>query len=137
MARARPFETFAQLRASFGRRRATAPRADGVSLAFDTQNRCLHEQQALQEMAGEEAWRSHIAVLAQRHDEHAARANSFNLNTFLRWSHYNAERDESLRFDADAHGSGWLRGDFAGHCSGLSRLRRALCVAVLMGSVKR
>jgi len=132
-------------------RRATAPRADGVSLAFDTQNKCLHEQQALQEMAAEQAWRSHIAVLAQRHDAHElnapvgaghtreerSREERFNLNTFLRWSHYHAERDESLRFDADAHGSGWLRGDFAGHCSGLSPLRRALCVAVLMGSVKR
>ena len=41
-----------------------------------------------------------------------------------------------LRF-ADAHGSSWLQGDFAGHCSGLSPLRRALCVAVLVGAVER
>jgi hypothetical protein len=125
-------------------RRATAPRADGVSLAYDSQAKCLHEQQALQEMASEDEWRKHIAVLTQREQPAPTsvgaartRLDDFNLNTFLRWSHYNAERAESLRFDADAHGSGWLRGDFAGHCAGLSPLRRALCVAVLMGSVKR
>ena len=59
----------------------------------------------------------------------------WNLNTFLRWSHYSAERDEMMRFDADRPGSGWVRGDFAGHCSGLSPARRALCVAVLLGAV--
>jgi len=140
-------------------RRATAPRDDGISLAFDTQASCLHEQQALQEMLKEPYWRTRVGVLAQRvdaeRDDTAAAAAtsgaqvatspeaevavvqqpSFNLNTFLRWSHYNAERDSHLRFDGDAYGSGWVRGDFAGHCSGLSSVRRALCVAVLLGSV--
>ena len=64
-----------------------------------------------------------------------AAAPAWNLNTFLRWSHYNAERDENMRFEGDRHGSGWRPGDFAGHCSGLSPLRRALCVAVLIGAV--
>lgn len=146
-------------------RRATAPRADGVSLAFDSQARCLHEQQALEEMLGEPYWRTRIGVLAQRDHEHtptmavaaatgtaravqsAARDDAtsegatpqllFNLNTFLRWSHYNAERRSYLRFDTDRHGSGWVKGDFAGHCSGLSSVRRALCTAVLLSSVVR
>mmetsp|Transcript_27679 Transcript_27679/g.70808 ORF Transcript_27679/g.70808 Transcript_27679/m.70808 type:complete len:258 (-) Transcript_27679:134-907(-) len=126
-------------------RRATAERDDGVSLAFDPQARCLHEQQALQEMVWSAEWAPHVAVLDQR--EPSSRGSplggvggderGFNLNTFLRWSHWNAEREETLRFDADAHGSGWLPGDFAGHCSGLSPLRRAMCVAVLVGAVKR
>ena len=59
----------------------------------------------------------------------------WNLNTFLRWSHFNAERAEEMRYDMDAAGSGWLLGDFAGHCSGLSPVRRALCVAALLGAV--
>ena len=124
-------------------RRATARRADGVSLAKDPQSRCLHEQQALQEMVWSGEWQRQIAVLDQR-DSSAASAlhlvggeRAFNLNTFLRWSHYNAERAEEARFEGDAHGSGWLQGDFAGHCSGLSPLRRALCVAVLVDAVKR
>ena len=110
-------------------RRAAAPRGDGLSLAFDSQEHCLHEQQALQEMLDEPRWRRSIAVLTQRAEE------AFNLNTFLRWSHYNAERQANLQFENDAHGSGWVRGDFAGHCSGLSSVRRALCVAVLLGAV--
>jgi len=128
-------------------KRATAPRSDGVSLAFDTQARCLHEQQALEEMLREPRWRTRISVLAQRSaaDDAAqaavpmppatVRQPAFNLNTFLRWSHYDSERGSHLRFDRDAPGSSWVRGDFAGHCSGLSSVRRALCVAVLLGSV--
>ena len=123
-------------------RRATARRADGVSLAKDPQSRCLHEQQALQEMVWSGEWQRQIAVLEQREEQGAtlpatAGEHAFNLNTFLRWSHYNAERAEEARFEGDAHGSGWLQGDFAGHCSGMSPLRRALCVAVLVGAVKR
>jgi len=117
-------------------RRATVPRADGLSLATDPQARCLHEQQALQEMVWSGEWAEHVAVIEQRTSDTLTSddgAIGFNLNTFLRWSHYNAERDETLRFDTDARGSAWLSGDFAGHCSGLSPLRRALCVAVLVG----
>ena len=115
----------------------------------------LHEQQALQEMLAESHWRALVTVLPQRSQaDRAAEARhssisqvnaaakvvaatqpSFNLNTFLRWSHFDSERDQQMRFDADAFGSGWVRGDFAGHCSGLSSLRRALCVAVLLSSV--
>ena len=62
-------------------------------------------------------------------------SGGWNLNTFLRWSHYHAERQEELRYDADAAGSGWSRGDFVGHCSGLSPVRRAICVAALLGAV--
>jgi len=122
-------------------RRATAPRDDGVSLAIDSQAHCLHEQQALQEMRDEEPrWRRSIAIVEQRteegREEHSAQQKStFNLNTFLRWSHFNAERSSWLNFGHDAVGSSWVRGDFAGHCSGLSSVRRALCVAVLLGSV--
>ena len=63
----------------------------------------------------------------------------FNLNTFLRWSHVDTERDGvgTMRFDGDASGSAWRVGDFSGHCSGLSPLRRALCIAVLLGAVVR
>ena len=146
-------------------RRATSPRADGVSLAFDSQARCLHEQQAREEMLSEPYGRTRIGVIAQRDHEHpprmavaaatgtaravhpdarddatsegAAPEPLFNLNTFLRWSHYNAERRSYLRFDTDRHGSGWVKGDFAGHCSGLSSVRRALCTAVLLSSVLR
>ena len=92
--------------------------------------------QALQEMVWSGEWAEHVAVIEQRSSDAPASdsgAAGFNLNTFLRWSHYNAERDETLRFDTDARGSAWLTGDFAGHCSGLSPLRRALCVAVLVG----
>ena len=59
-------------------------------------------------------------------------ASAWNLNTFLRWSHFHAERKEDMRFELDAVGSGWQVRDFAGHCSGLSPVRRALCVAVLL-----
>ena len=137
-------------------RRASLRRADGASLATDPQSRgVLHEQQALQEMLAESHWRALVTVLPQRSQaDRAAEARhssisqvnaaakvvaatqpSFNLNTFLRWSHFDSERDQQMRFDADAFGSGWVRGDFAGHCSGLSSLRRALCVAVLLSSV--
>jgi len=119
-------------------RRASSPRDDGLSLAHDPQSRgCLHEQQALQEMIAHSAhWRARVAVLDQREQNDAGgEAVFWNLNTFLRWSHYDAERAEQLRYDADAAGSGWTHGDFAGHCSGLSPVRRALCVASLLGAV--
>ena len=133
-------------------RRATAPRDDGVSLAFDPQSRgCLHEQQALQEMLESSAyWRARVAVLEQREDADAdadARTHPdadetrvgegtsrWNLNTFLRWTH-RAEDGRTLRYDADAAGSAWQGGDFSGHCSGLSPVRRALCVAALLAAV--
>ena len=59
------------------------------------------------------------------------------MNTFLRWSHFDAEGavGTSRRFESDEFGTAWRPGDFAGHCSGLSPLRRALCVAVLIGFV--
>ena len=117
-------------------RRAAVARDDlgGLSLATAPQSACLHEQQALEEMLQLPDWRSHVTILEQRAEVEAA-APAWNLNTFLRWSHYNAERDENMRFEGDRHGSGWRPGDFAGHCSGLSPLRRALCVAVLIGAV--
>jgi hypothetical protein len=51
-----------------------------------------------------------ITVLAQR-------TSSFNLNTFLRWSHFDPVRGLFLRYDADRSSSKWRRGDFAGHCT--------------------
>ena len=146
-------------------RRADEEREDGLSLAHDPQSSgCLHEQQALQEMLASTAyWRARVAVLEQREEDpeadrlrgggaverparlleqHAGRGGysrggsaRWNLNTFLRWSHFNAERAEEMRYDMDAAGSGWLLGDFPGHCSGLSPVRRALCVAALLGAV--
>jgi len=135
-------------------RRASAEREDGVSLARDSQSVCLHEQQALQEMVeGSSYWRTRVGLLEQRsssdgpkrhvalpYDAHpspaaaseASNGADFNLNTFLRWSHFHAERKEDMRFELDAAGSGWQMHDFAGHCSGLSPVRRALCVAVLL-----
>ena len=128
-------------------RRATEWRADGLSLATDPQSLgCLHEQQALQEMLEQPEWRAKVAVLDQRDELEGRRiggelqadgatSTPFNMNTFLRWSHHNAERDAEMRFDGDAYGSRWRRGDFAGHCSGLSPVRRSLCVSVLLDAV--
>ena len=139
-------------------RRATeAGRADGLVLATSPQSAgCLHEQQALQEMMRCCAnWRAKVSVLEQRSvgadgaaEDTDASSNgdggdgdggAFNLNTFLRWSHVDNEREGvgAMRFDGDASGSGWRAGDFSGHCSGLSPLRRALCSAVLLGAVVR
>lgn len=129
-------------------RRADADRDDGLVLAMDPQSAgCLHEQQALQEMLAHRYWRARVAVLEQREDGTDARARSsqpgqppaaaegWNLNTFLRWSHFHGERQEELRYDTDVAASGWRWHDFAGHCSGLSPARRALCVAALLGAV--
>ena len=126
-------------------RRATAVREDGLSLAHDAQSAgCLHEQQALQEMLRDDSnyWRSKVAVLQQRTaaEEESQQLSQYsepawNLNTFLRWSHFHAERKEEMRYDGDASSSRWSRGDFVGHCSGLSPVRRALCVAALLGAV--
>lgn len=94
-------------------------------------------------------WRTRVAVLAQRADVSGVNAGTtmatssatssagpqWNLNTFLRWSHYHPERHEEMRFDGDVGGSRWLAGDFAGHCSGLNPVRRALCIAGLLGAV--
>lgn len=140
-------------------RRATAVRADGVQLATGSQRDCLHEQQALQEMLQDDDaphWRQRVAVLVQRaaepspspsaaarggsvehRERRGGRAGLFNLNTFLRWSHADVQRAEMMRFDADDRDSAWVEGDFAGHCSGLSPLRRVLCVAVLLEAVVR
>ena len=139
-------------------RRASTARADGLSLATDPQSRgALHEQQALQEMLQESSyWRQRVGILAQRdmqrggapgdtaadgeafaaHGGHKSMATAprWNLNTFLRWSHYHSERSEQMRFDMDAAGSSWQMGDFAGHCSGLSPVRRSLCLSVLLGA---
>ena len=139
-------------------RRATAARADGLSLATDPQSRgVLHEQQALQEMLESSSyWRQRVGILEQRDMKTRGDAPSadalagklveggegrpvprqprWNLNTFLRWSHYHSERSEQMRFDMDAVGSSWQVGDFAGHCSGLSPVRRSLCLSVLLGA---
>ena len=133
-------------------RRASERRSDGMSLVKDLQSQhCLHEQQALQEMVlGSSYWRRRIAILEQRDVRNAAAQTAgllpspaaayqqstgrWNLNTFLRWSHYSSERLEHMRFDNDAFGSRWRVGDFAGHCSGLSPLRRSLCLSLLLNS---
>ena len=130
-------------------RRASERRGDGMSLVKDLQSQhCLHEQQALQEMVlGSSYWRRRIAILEQRDVRNAAAqtaaqtagllpspAAAWNLNTFLRWSHYSSERSEHMRFDNDAWGSRWRPNDFAGHCSGLSPLRRSLCLSLLLNS---
>merc|ERR1719424_914992 len=87
-------------------------------------------------------WRRQVAVLKQREEGQAAVATTtqnapagkpWNLNTFLRWSHFNVERRQEMRF-VDTPGSGWRYADFAGHCSGLSPVRRALCISVLLGN---
>lgn len=109
-------------------RRASAVRHDGVSLGGDSQIHCLHEQQALAEMM-EDGWPG-IAVLAQR-------SPAFNLNTFLRWSHYDAKRGQDLHFHDDKLETMWRDGDFIGHCSGLSAERRSLCVAMLLSAAAR
>ena len=118
-------------------RRADAERDDGLVLARSSQGEgCLHEQQALQEMLSLAHWRARVAILEQREDGGGTNAEErFDLNTFLRWSHFDGERQEELRYDMDAAGSAWRRTDFAGHCSGLSPVRRALCVAALLGAV--
>jgi len=126
-------------------RRATAVRADGVSLGFDSQRHCLHEQQALQEMLAERV--PGIAAVRQRQEsadqgpadprlEPHSRP-SFNLNTFLRWSHYDDERGLAQRFTDDGLWTKWRPGDFAGHCSGMSRVRRGICVHALLNAVQK
>ena len=171
-------------------RRATAVRADGVSLGFDSQRHCLHEQQALQEMLAERV--PGIAAVRQRQesadqgpaDPRLEPRPSFNLNTFLRWSHYDDERGLAQRFTDDGlwcvaphhtstcpragtwghvpilhrfeprlrygsreltplhdcvtvHRTKWRPGDFAGHCSGMSRVRRGICVHALLNAVQK
>ena len=68
-------------------RRATARRADGISLAHDSQAKCLHEQQALQEMVWSGDWQHHIAVTEQRGGaQEGLGGGGFNLNTVTRQS---------------------------------------------------
>jgi len=112
---------------------ATEPRKDGVSLAHASQRLCLHEQEALATLAQRTRCGSGgIEVLPQRgYDE----MEGFNLNTFLRWSHFDGSRDQLQVYDHDSSASQWRRGDFAGHCTGLSYLRRGLCVRTLLASV--
>mmetsp|Transcript_3568 Transcript_3568/g.9988 ORF Transcript_3568/g.9988 Transcript_3568/m.9988 type:complete len:409 (+) Transcript_3568:72-1298(+) len=109
--------------------RADQWRADGTSLSTDGQASCLHEQQALEEMLQSGEWASEIGVLEQR------APGAWNLNTFLRWSHYDAEREADRRYEEDSRAGAWAHGDFAGHCSGLSQLRRAMCMGALLGNV--
>ena len=71
-------------------------------------------------------WASEIGVLEQR------APGAWNLNTFLRWSHYDAEREADRRYEEDSRAGAWAHGDFAGHCSGLSQLRRAMCMGALL-----
>lgn len=112
---------------------ATEPRQDGVSLAHASQRLCLHEQEALASLMHRTRCGSGgIEVLPQRGDEVVER---FNLNTFLRWSHFDGSRDQLQIYDHDSSASQWRRGDFAGHCTGLSYLRRGLCVRTLLASV--
>jgi hypothetical protein len=108
----------------------------GVSLAFASQDHCLHEQEALQEMYLEGY--PGIAVINQRNQDAGEGERSeqgFNLNTFLRWSHFNSKRQLHQRFPDDSTGSKWGHGDFTGHCSGMSTVRRAVCVSSLLASV--
>lgn len=127
-------------------RRATAVRTDGLTLGGASQVFCLHEQQALAEMKAE-GWPG-IAVLKQRVQHSPAavpgssrgsgfRANGFNLNTFLRWSHYDARREETLWFRDDPEETMWREGDFLGHCSGLAAERRGVCLAMLLSAARR
>lgn len=112
---------------------ATEPREDGLSLAHASQRLCLHEQEALASLAQRTRCGSGgIEVLPQRADGDAA---GFNLNTFLRWSHFDGTRDQLQIYDQDTAASQWRHGDFAGHCTGLSYLRRGLCVRTLLASV--
>ena len=111
---------------------AMEPREDGVSLAHASQTFCLHEQEALAlVMKRSRCGTGGIAVLPQR----AATPDQFNLNTFLRWSHLDRDRGLDQQFVHDSRGSQWRHGDFAGHCTGLSYLRRGLCVRTLLSSV--
>jgi hypothetical protein len=106
----------------------------GVSLAFASQDDCLHEQEALEEMYHEGY--EGIAVIRQRSEERlGTEGQHFNLNTFLRWSHFNSKRQLHQRFPDDSADSKWRKGDFIGHCSGLSQVRRAMCVSALLASV--
>ena len=134
-----------------GSGRRVQVRADRRSLAFGSQRRCLHEQEALGEMYTEAVARAAtglciggvsqdgnrrgsclpagIVVLPQR------KAGGFNLNTFLRWSHYDSSRKQLQRYDGDRPSGLWRYGDFAGHCTGLSHVRRGLCARGLLDSV--
>jgi len=96
---------------------------------------CLHEQQALAEMR-DDGWPG-IAVLRQRADAHAHDHSGFNLNTFLRWSHYDAGRMETLDFTDDPAHTMWRDGDFVGHCSGLAPERRGVCLGMLLHAAAR
>jgi hypothetical protein len=107
-------------------RRASAPRADGLDLGGMGQRHCLHEQQALEEMVAD-GWAG-VAVLPQRD------RSGFNLNTFLRWSHF--APDGSQRHFDDPQAAQWRPGDAVGHCSGLSPARRGLCLAVLLAEAE-
>ncbi len=112
---------------------AIEPREDGVSLAHASQRLCLHEQEALATLAQRTRCGSGgIQVLPQRG---YGEMEGFNLNTFLRWSHFDGARDQLQIYDHDSTASQWRRGDFAGHCTGLSYLRRGLCVRTLLTSV--
>lgn len=112
---------------------ATELREDGVSLAHASQRLCLHEQEALATLAqGTRCGSGGIQVLPQRG---YGEMEGFNLNTFLRWSHFDGSRDQLQIYDHDSSDSQWRRGDFAGHCTGLSYLRRGLCVRTLLASV--
>lgn len=112
---------------------AKEPREDGVSLAHASQRLCLHEQEALATLARRTRCGSGgIQVLPQRG---YGDLEGFNLNTFLRWSHFDGSRDQLQIYDHDSSGSQWRRGDFAGHCTGLSYLRRGLCVRTLLALV--
>ena len=114
--------------------------SEGASLAHASQSECLHEQDALSIMVVQQAVRQSrgascdgcdgIVVLPQR-------LNEFNMNTFLRWNHFNKERQTQLRYDGDRPWSKWRVGDFAGHCTGLSHLRRGVCIRALLASVIR
>jgi len=116
-------------------RRAAAPRRDGLTLGGASQVHCLHEQQALAEMRAE-GWPG-IAVLRQRADALRHDHSGFNLNTFLRWSHYDPKRMETLDFRDDPEHTMWRSGDFVGHCSGLAAERRGVCLGMLLDAAAR
>jgi len=183
-------------------RRATAMRIDGVSLAYDEQSKCLHEQQALQEMVfhatsvaawGSLHWDSeskqkkksspqqhqhrtkgkNLAAAQKEEDtaiddqelmqsdavsvlwdntesdsvawgskdaiiviEQRDGASGLNLNTFLRWSHFDWDRHVQQRYESDPPSTRWKPGDFLGHCTGLSSVRRSMCIALLLKHVR-
>jgi hypothetical protein len=76
---------------------ATEPRTDGATLAHASQNLCLHEQEALSSLVQQtRCGVGGIEVLPQR------ASGDFNMNTFLRWSHFDGERDRLQTYDNDA-----------------------------------